>query len=55
MLRFIYVRLLLMIPVVIIVSVLVFLMVAPIPGDPVQAILGDSGASKERMRRFGNS
>ncbi|HYI16425.1 MAG TPA: nickel ABC transporter permease [Thermomicrobiales bacterium] len=49
MLRFIYMRLLLMIPVIMIVSVLVFLMVHLIPGDPVQSLLGDSGASKERI------
>lgn len=49
MLRFVYMRLLLMIPVIMIVSILVFLMVHLIPGDPVQSILGDSGASKERI------
>jgi ABC-type dipeptide/oligopeptide/nickel transport system permease component len=49
MLRLIYTRLLLMIPVVFIVSVVVFLMIHLIPGDPVQAILAESGASAERM------
>jgi peptide/nickel transport system permease protein len=51
MLRFIAMRLLLMVPVVFIVSILVFLMVHMIPGDPVQAILGESGASLERMEQ----
>jgi peptide/nickel transport system permease protein len=49
MLRFIITRLLSMIPVLFIVSVVTFLMIHLIPGDPVTTLLQRSGASKERI------
>lgn len=49
MMRFIGVRLLSTIPVLFIVSVLVFLMLHLTPGDPVMTMLGQTGASAERV------
>ena len=49
MARFVYTRLLLMIPVLFIVSLVVFMMIHLIPGDPVSVIMGESGGSAERM------
>lgn len=49
MMRFIGVRLLSTIPVLLIVSVLVFLMLHLTPGDPVMTMLGQTGASAERV------
>jgi ABC-type dipeptide/oligopeptide/nickel transport system permease component len=44
-------RLAAMVPVLLLVSVLVFLMIHLTPGDPVQIMLGQSGASAEQMAR----
>jgi peptide/nickel transport system permease protein len=52
MIRYITTRLLSTIPVLLIVSVLVFLMIHLVPGDPVQIMLGDSGASAEQIQRI---
>lgn len=52
MTRYIATRLLSTIPVLLIVSVLVFLMIHLIPGDPVQIMLSDSGASGEQVERI---
>ncbi len=52
MIRYIATRLLSTIPVLLIVSVLVFLMIHLIPGDPVQIMLGESGASGEQIERI---
>lgn len=52
MARFLYTRLLMMIPVLIIVSVMIFMMVHLIPGDPVEAMFSESGASAERMEEI---
>jgi len=41
-----------MVPVVFIVSILVFLMIHLTPGDPVQTMLGQSGASAEQIRQI---
>jgi len=49
MVRFIYTRLLLMIPVLFLVSIAVFMMIHLIPGDPVSVIMGESGASAEQL------
>ncbi|RIK45676.1 MAG: hypothetical protein DCC58_05730 [Chloroflexi bacterium] len=49
MVRFIYTRLLLMIPVLFLVSIAVFMMIHLIPGDPVSVIMGESGASAEQQ------
>lgn len=49
MARFIASRLVAMVPVVFIVSVLVFLMIHLTPGDPVQIMLGQSGASAQQI------
>jgi ABC-type dipeptide/oligopeptide/nickel transport system permease component len=54
MTRYIATRLLSTIPVLLIVSVLVFLMIHLIPGDPVQIMLGESGASAEQIARVRN-
>lgn len=51
MIRYIIARLLSTIPVLVIVSVLVFLMIHLTPGDPVQIMLGESGASAEQIAR----
>ncbi len=52
MTRYITTRLLSTIPVLLIVSVLVFLMIHLVPGDPVQIMLGESGASGEQVERI---
>jgi peptide/nickel transport system permease protein len=52
MARFVYTRLLLMIPVLFIVSLVVFMMLHLIPGDPVSIIMGESGGSAERMEEI---
>ena len=52
MARFVYTRLLLMIPVLFIVSLVVFMMIHLIPGDPVSVIMGESGGSAERMEEI---
>ncbi len=49
MTRYITTRLLSTFPVLLIVSVLVFLMIHLVPGDPVQIMLGESGASAEQI------
>lgn len=49
MARFIYTRLLLMVPVLFVVSIAVFMMIHLIPGDPVSVIMGESGASAEQI------
>ncbi len=49
MTRYITARLLSTLPVLLIVSVLVFLMIHLVPGDPVQIMLGESGASAEQI------
>ncbi len=51
MTRYLAGRLAAMVPVLFIVSVLVFLMIRLIPGDPVQVMLGESGASAETIAR----
>lgn len=51
MTRYIVTRLLSTVPVLLIVSVLVFLMIHLTPGDPVQIMLGESGASAEQIAR----
>jgi ABC-type dipeptide/oligopeptide/nickel transport system permease component len=45
----VYTRLLMMVPVLFIVSLVVFMMIHLIPGDPVSIIMGESGGSAERM------
>jgi ABC-type dipeptide/oligopeptide/nickel transport system permease component len=52
MFRFVYTRLLLMIPVLLIVSIGVFMMIHLIPGDPVTVIMGESGASAEQIEQI---
>jgi peptide/nickel transport system permease protein len=49
MLRFIGMRLVSTIPVLVIVSLLVFIMIHLTPGDPVMTMLGQTGASAERV------
>lgn len=49
MTRYLAGRIATMIPVLLIVSVLVFLMIRLIPGDPVRVMLAESGASAERI------
>src|SRR5215212_5973736 len=49
MTRYLAGRIVTMIPVLLIVSVLVFLMIRLIPGDPVRVMLAESGASAERI------
>jgi peptide/nickel transport system permease protein len=45
-------RIVAMVPVLVIVSVLVFLMIHFIPGDPVEIMFAESGASAERMEEI---
>jgi peptide/nickel transport system permease protein len=52
MTRYITNRVLSTIPVLLIVSVLVFFMIHLVPGDPVQIMLGESGASAEQIARI---
>jgi ABC-type dipeptide/oligopeptide/nickel transport system permease component len=52
MVRYLVTRLLSTIPVLLIVSVLVFLMLHLTPGDPVRIMLGESGASAEQIERI---
>lgn len=49
MLRYIQIRLLASVPVILGVSILVFLMLHLLPGDPVQAMLGDTVVDKARL------
>ena len=49
MTRYLAGRIVTMVPVLLIVSVLVFLMIRLIPGDPVRVMLAESGASAERI------
>ena len=51
MISFIARRLALMVPVLLLVSVLVFLMIHLTPGDPVQIMLGESGASAAQIKQ----
>jgi peptide/nickel transport system permease protein len=52
MTRYITNRVLSTIPALLIVSVLVFFMIHLVPGDPVQIMLGESGASAEQIARI---
>lgn len=52
MMRYITNRVLSTIPVLLIVSVLVFFMIHLVPGDPVQIMLGESGASAAQIARI---
>jgi peptide/nickel transport system permease protein len=52
MMRYIATRLLSTLPVLLLVSVLVFLMLHLVPGDPVRIMLAESGASAERVEQI---
>ena len=52
MMRYIATRLLSTLPVLLLVSVLVFLMLHLVPGDPVHIMLDESGASVERVEQI---
>ena len=54
MTRYLAGRIVAMIPVLLIVSVLVFFMIRLIPGDPVRVMLAESGASAERIELVRN-
>lgn len=54
MLRFLAGRVVTMIPVLFLVSILVFMMIRLIPGDPVRVMLAESGASAERIESVRN-
>ena len=54
MVRYITTRLVSTLPVLLIVSVLVFLMLHLIPGDPLRIMLAESGASAERVEQIRN-
>ena len=54
MMRYIATRLLSTLPVLLLVSVLVFLMLHLVPGDPVRIMLAESGASAERVEQIRN-
>src|SRR5438270_10134337 len=47
-------RLVAMFPVLLLVSILVFLMIHLTPGDPVQTMLGGTGASAEEIQQLRN-
>lgn len=52
MMQYLLNRILLMIPVMFIVSLVVFMMIHLIPGDPVEVMFQESGASAERMNQI---
>ncbi len=54
MTRYLAGRIVAMVPVLLIVSVLVFFMIRLIPGDPVRVMLAESGASAERIELVRN-